>query len=427
MSVERTLERMGEAVVRHQDGARPELDEERGLARFRAAVDAGVVRPKRRPGLMAASLAAAALIVLAVMSWPRAALTFAVEGGHEMAVAEWLDARDITTVRFSDGTRISALVGSRWRVNNTTPVGATLQLERGELTADVRSRGSSRWLVDAGPFSIRVTGTRFATSWDPVGEVFELQMHEGSVVLAGPVVGGQREVRAPEHLRIDVGTQRLSVVSDSAVSSETDGEAETPSAEPSAAAATSDKPQPSDARATATGSAEPKPGTETAAAPGSLPEAGVPEWMMLAQSGKHKEALAAVREMDAATLLASESPAGLLLLAQTARLAGDHGLATRALSSLAARFPDSVQAKTALFLKGKLHFDQGRYDQAVAEMSRYLGATPGGAFSGEAQVLLIVALHRGGRVAEAQALAGKYLESHPDGPHAARIRSIVSP
>lgn len=420
MSVERALERIGEAVVRHQDATRPELDEERGLARFRAAVDRGVVRPPRRRGVMAATLAAAALMIAAVIFWPRASLTFAVEGGRDVAVAQWLDARDITTVRFSDGTRISALVGSRWRVNDTTPVGATLQLERGELTADVRSQGSSRWLVDAGPFSIHVTGTRFATSWDPVAQVFELQMHEGSVVLAGPVVGGQREVRAPEHLRIDVGTQRLAVVSDSP------GEPEAPGDEPSASVAP-EAPQSSTARAAATGSAEPRPDAEAVTPPGALGAAGVPEWMMLAQGGKHREALAAVRKLDAGALLASESPAGLLLLAQTARLAGDQGLATQALSTLASRFPDSVQAKTALFLGGKLHFDQGRYDQAALEMSRYLGSAPGGAFSGEAQVLLIVALHRAGRVAEAQALAGKYLESHPDGPHAARIRSIVSP
>lgn len=400
------LERIGRRAAEEQDGDAPVLDEERGLARFREVVDAGVVRPKpARRWLMASAVLVLTVVVLAI-GWPRSSVTFAVTGGPDVAVAEWIDSRSPTTLAFSDGTRVSATVGSRLRVSTTTPAGAALQLERGTLTADVISRESSKWLVDAGPFSIRVTGTRFSTSWDPVAEVFELRMHEGSVVLSGPIVGGQREVRAPEHLRIEVGRQKLSVV----------GPAPTATAAPTEAPAPVASAAPSTTAAAATAPSADPAATKKASA-----------WAELARAGKYAEALTLVQELNAASLLASESAGGLMLLAQTARLGGDQALAARALESLSKRFPDSVQAKTAQFLSGKLSFDRGHYERAITALSAYLSSAPGGAFAGEANVLLILALHRAGRVAEAQALAGPYLERHPDGPHAARIRSIVTP
>jgi TolA-binding protein len=407
----KALLRVGKRVASEQDQSGPSLDEDRGLARFREVVDAGVVQPKRSRRWLAAAFVAALMAVVAVFAWPRSSLTFAVEGGRALAVAEWIDAQDVTQVQFSDGTKISALTGSRWRVSDTTPVGATVQLERGELTADVYSDRDTRWLVDAGPFSIRVTGTQFTTSWNPVDEVFELVMHEGSVVLSGPVVGGQREVRAPEHLRVEVGNKKLALV----------GSSTQPSSAASAAApeppAANEEPEP----APETPAPPPEPSATADAAP------KIDAWITLAQSGEYAKALARVQELNAASLVASESAPRLLLLAQTARLGGDQALAARALSALAKRFPDSVQAKTARFLAGKLHFDRGRYEQAVTELSAYTSSAPSGAFAGEAQVLLIVALHRSGRVSEARTLAGPYLKRHPDGPHAARIRSILEP
>ncbi len=441
MKLERALERLGQRTARHQDREALAFDEAEGLARFRREVDSRLVSERlvgKRPasarrgseagpgrrslrqrlarGWLLAPLVAAAALFL-VLAWPARSLTFSVEQGAPLAVEQWFDARERAAVRFSDGTRVAAFSGSRWRVSETTPAGATLQLERGAIDADVRSRDGSQWRIDAGPFTIRVTGTRFTTSWDPVHERFELSMHEGSVVLSGPVVGGQREVRAPEHLLIEVGPKRLSLVG---------ADAPTTSARPPESEPAPSVPTPAEAPAEATAPTEAEdavsdPETSASGAP------SIPRWMTLVEKGQHAEALALVREMNVGTLLGSESPAGLLLLAQASRLAGDHALAAQALGALKTRFPESIQAKTARFLAGKLLFDRGQHDQAIPELSAYLATAPGGAFAGEAGVLLILALHGAGRVSEAQALAGKYLESHPNSPHAPRIRSILSP
>jgi len=399
VSGDQALERLGRRVAEHQDREGPTLDVEQGLAGVRQRLARPPVDPPDashpwRRWVVAPALAAAVAVLL-VLVWPRSPVTFAIDGAPAQQLGEWTEAEQPTTVRFSDGTEVHADVGSRWRVREVRPGGATLQLERGQLTADVRSTDDCRWEIEAGPYQIRVTGTQFTTSWDPVGETFALRMVEGVVELSGPIVGGRRTVRAPEQLRIGVRKRTLS----------------TEEGDPSPA-------QP----ATTQPSAVPEPPATVASAT-ATPER--PAWVELAQQGKHAEALALLRAQDLDAVLGSESPAGLMQLAHTARLGGDPALAGRALATLRERFPTAVEATTAGFLTGKMHYDQGRFGAAARELGAYLEAAPGGAFAGEAQVLRILALHQGGQAGEARQLAQRYLKQHPQSPHANRLREIA--
>src|SRR5690606_21226054 len=103
---------IGQQVAAHQDDAGPRLAEARGLERFRDVVDKHVVRAPRRWRWLAAALVATLSVVVAVFAWPRASLTDAVAGGPDIALAEWTDAHENTTVKFSDGTQVSAVTGS---------------------------------------------------------------------------------------------------------------------------------------------------------------------------------------------------------------------------------------------------------------------------------------------------------------------------
>ena len=151
----RVVERLGDEAARTQDASGPRFDEERGLTRFRDVVDAGVIDQARPRRWMAASLVAALAIVVALVAWPRAALTLATRSGPDVTIAHWVDSPEPTVVGFSDGTEVWALGGSRWRVSETTPVGATLQLERGQLTADVQSLERAAWNIDRSPRTAR--------------------------------------------------------------------------------------------------------------------------------------------------------------------------------------------------------------------------------------------------------------------------------
>ncbi len=390
----RALDQLGRAVADHQDDAGRELDVDRGLNRFRTEVDRRRLN-RRSPWAFVA--AAVALVVGWVgLAWPARPLEVSLVQGAD--AERWIEGAD--EARFSDGSVVVAEAKSRWRVAERTARGATVQLERGALTARVVHREDTSWQVDAGPFAIRVTGTAFTTSWDPARQVFGLTMHEGTVVLSGPGVGGQLVVTAPEHVQIQL--DRVATTAPRPTTIQRDAPA--PPAAPSATSR-------------AMPSAAPRP------APSAPP---VDAWREHARGRRYAEALAELRALGAAALT-SASPADLLLIAQTARLGGDGALAQQALVALREHHPASVEARTAQFLEGRMHFDQGRHAAAVTALSGYLQAAPDGAFAGEAQLLLILALHHAGRSEEARSRARLYLQHHPTGPQADRLRSILEP
>lgn len=65
------------------------------------------------------------------------------------------------------------------------PGGVQVALERGSIQAEVNPAGGERWTFHAGPFEVKVTGTRFGLSWDADAEQLELVLYEGSVTVRG--------------------------------------------------------------------------------------------------------------------------------------------------------------------------------------------------------------------------------------------------
>ncbi len=84
------------------------------------------------------------------------------------------------------------------------------------------------------------------------------------------------------------------------------------------------------------------------------------------------------------------------------------------LASLAARFPDSPVAATALFSIGLNELDAGHTDQAVTALSRYLQRFPDGPQAGEALFRLAAAYLQGSRLEEAAATFGRATERTTD-------------
>lgn len=394
-----TLEQLGRVVADHQDDAEGGLDVDRGLNRFRTEVDRR--RLRRRSPFALAAVALALVLGVVGLTWPARPLEVSLVQGAD--AERWVEGAD--EARFSDGSVVVAEPKSRWRVAERTPRGATVQLERGALTARVVHRDDTSWRVDAGPFAIRVTGTAFTTTWDPAAQVFGLTMHEGTVVLSGPGVGGQLVVTAPEHVQIQLDRSLTSAPQTSAPVPDF---APPPSTVPKVAPSAASRPTP---RATL---------------PVDVPSPQADAWREHARNRRYVEALAELRPLSPA-LLTTASPTDLLLIAQTARLGGDGALAQQALVALRERHPTSVEARTAQFLEGRMHFDRARHAAAVSALSGYLEAAPNGAFAGEAKVLLILALHHAGRSEEARRRARLYLQHHPTGPQADRLRSILEP
>ena len=116
------------------------------------------------------------------------------------------DARSDLPLQFSDGSRLTFRSGSSGRMQRLGNDGAEVFLEKGRVEAQVVHADATLWLVHAGPYRVRVTGTRFAVTWSVAR--LDVALFEGSVVIDGAVLGAGVPLRAGQRLSVDRGVVR---------------------------------------------------------------------------------------------------------------------------------------------------------------------------------------------------------------------------
>ncbi len=413
-------------------------DERAGSTRAmtRAAASKAVARWESRrawrvPAVRAtvAFAAAAALAVVLILGATRRsseALSFVVgESAEPGKVGQWMASPPGgLPLRFSEGTEIVLQAGTSARVAHADDHGADLLLERGSVRANVVHRDSATgWTVHAGPFEIRIVGTSFDTAWDPAEGSLDVGVTEGRVMVTGPLLDEGRAVRTNERLRVSLKSSRFEMTK---TASPFTVPSESPKAPSEAATGTpSIAPDPAP-------SAEPAPSgpSTTTAAPqtsgaphaSASASASTGPWRDLARSGQHKAALDAVMSVGIGRVLADSSGADLLLLADSARFAGDTGLAKQALVAARGR---GEKGRTA-FLLGKIAADSSSSPGEAAQWFEiYLSEAPGGGLAEQALGRLIELYRRTGRSGQAQAAATKYLAKYPEGGYAKAARSVL--
>jgi TolA-binding protein len=328
-------------------------------------------------------------------------LTFAV-AGTKGETGAWLAGSQSTllAVDFSDGSQLRLDHDARARVLEVDPAGAHLMLERGRLEVRVVHRASgTNWQVDAGPFAVKVVGTRFDVSWDPIHERFLLELREGAVQLSGPKVARGCTVRSGEQVQISL--------SDGTVSGSCVAVGRAAHASPTA-------------RAAATASASAAPEKET---PAPSKQEG---WRSFAARGEHPTAWLLVESEGFERVQARSNPTDLMLLANLARFSRAAARATATLRALRERYPTSAEAAEAAFLLGLVAADQQNSPRAaVAWFHTYLAERPNGALAREAWGRVLDCQVRVGDHAEVQRTALIYLQRYPDGPfHALAERAL---
>ncbi len=377
--------------------------------------------PARKPRRhLAWSIAAAALVgatVVLLLLLPRSesiAGTFTV--GTEKApgtVGAWIAAPDTQALPlvFSDGTQVTLHQGSRARVVQANAQGAHMIIEKGGGEAHVRHRDGSQWLVDVGPFHLRVVGTRFDVNWDATQELFRLQLFEGKVRVSGAFLKEPLSVSEGQFLTADCRQQRSELGSGAPPSSR---EATVGHAPPAPSAVPS---QSSDGDAVGAGHGTKSPGTESKA-----DGDNASSWQSLAASGRYREAFALLQQEGFAGACAAASAQECVQLGDVARLSGHPAEARRAYLD-ARRAGGGAMAAYGL---GLTTFDQERnYAQAAQWFRTYLRERPGGALRREALGRLMEALRRGGDQAGARTIAAKYLNEFPNGTHASLARRLT--
>ncbi len=405
-----TLEKLG-ATVRTASDQAADVPATLAAARARFLQADPASRSRGRPalllGLAAALCTLAALIWVATGSIRGAPTPLAFTVGTEArpgVVGEWMSADgEPLGVRFSDGSAVTLAPQSRARIASTAANGADLVLEQGVLDAEVVHRESAAWSLRGGPYSVRVTGTRFTLSWDPTAERLEVGLQEGSVSVSGPHLPEGRAVVAGERLLVEVRTGEMLL-----------WRADQARAAPSLAA----PPAPS-ASTSAPGKDEsttPHPPAASAAPPAE-------DWRARLARGDSRGAVAALERAGVGEATRSATAAELWQLADAARFAGRPDVATAALSTLRSRH--GTRGSTA-FLLGKIAADQrGAPAEAVRWFDLYLAEAPNGPLAEEALGRLMT-LQRRSNPAAAATAAKKYLARYPNGAYSGLARSLRS-
>lgn len=354
-----------------------------------------------RVGAAAAGLSLAASVALFAFSRPPE-LTYAVLNGAQNA--DYVLAQSGTKIRFSDGSEVSLDAGAEAKIAKVDAHGARLNLRRGEAHLEVVKTHGTAWYVDAGPYTVHVTGTAFDVSWSEKDRVFELALQHGSVVVNGPLVGSGFTMKPGQRM---IGRADGYVVV----------EGPKPGAVAAQAPNTPDPVLANDAPLDLDASASPSDVT-------SPPDAQQrTNWGQLVAQGKFRQVLADAQRRGIDQVLAGAPLADLSALADAARYAKNGELAKKALLAERTRFPNSRAASDAAFLLGRLAEDSG--GGAVAWYDRYLARSPNGPYASQALGRKMMLSFREGGAVAAEPLAKQYLERYPSGPYASAARKLA--
>jgi ferric-dicitrate binding protein FerR (iron transport regulator) len=375
------------------------------------------------------------------------------------------DARSDLPLKFADGSTVIFRSGSVGRMRRLPGTGAEVKLERGRLEAHVVHAANTLWLVHAGPYRVRVTGTRFAMTW--AAKDLEVMLYEGSVVIDGALLGAGVPLRAGQRLNIASGVvliEPLAALS-SAVAAPTPGGAQAGEA----GEADEDTLPPESPQRLGQGQGQGQghaPSSVAVASPaaraptlgqlgkiddvGSVASSARPprthgrgigqtssqrdsrdlrdanaRWLALAERGAYPEALAEARRLGWSNLCRRLDAHQLLTLGDVARYSGARPQAERAFRALVTRFPNDRLAADAVFSLGRLAFESRRPDEATRWFRRYVADWPDGALADQAAGRLVECAIRLDDRQAARGAARAYLTRAPHGPQATLARDVL--
>lgn len=350
----------------------------------------------------------------------RTPLGYDVSGALSMVSGEIVGGEQ-TRLRFTDGSKLILSHGTRARMVSLDERGGQIELSSGRAHLSVKKRPRRRWLVRAGPYRVRVTGTAFEVGWSKAEQRFELTMHQGEVYLTGPLLQGEVRVRTGQAVHTALLSQRVWI-----------GDAKTAQTRPAA-------PAPDSARAGATEAASSAGATKGPAEPVAarrsvrktprhrdrLSRKGGGPWTRRLARGDFSGVLSEAERFGIARALSSAPLHELAALADAARFLRRDDLARRALLSARKRFPRSEIAGDAAFLLGRLD-EHGGGNKAVTWYARYLRENPRGPYAEQALGRRMLHVYRKKGETAARSLARTYLEHHTTGTYAQAARRLLS-
>lgn len=368
--------------------------------------------PPRRWILAATLLPALAAIAFWLHDSAPKALDFNVTAGQWDAGQLSAPASSAAEMSFSDGTAFHLSPGTSGILGEVDAHGAQFRLKQGHMDLSVTRRSGARWAVDAGPFKINVIGTKFSVNWNEHTQRLEVSLHKGEVHVAGPPIAGIVKLAVGQRLWVDGAAREVRIGQiDAAPVAATRAPLHEPSIEPTA------EPVVEPAKAPAIKVTAPRRETQH--------DRMEESWTKRVSSGDFSGVVASAESIGLQTTFAKHSATDLGALADAARYQRRPDIATLALLALRKRFASHALANEAAFHLGRIEESAGDRKAALRWFTRYLKATPRGAFAAEALGRQMEGVaHLQGRGA-ARPLAEQYLNRFPSGDFADTARTLV--
>ena len=317
-------------------------------------------------------------------------------------------------VRFSDSSVIELRPYTTLRVSVLESGTVVARLVQGALEADVHHQERTDYRFQAGDYEVKVVGTSFDLAFEPQPSRFDLDLHEGRVIVADGA-GQTRVLQAGQALHLPTETHTASTE---------------PSADQAAALRSASVPQHlSSAQEwsaqgnSAQGNSAQGNSAQEWSAQGTATH-GAPSYRELASKGQFQTIVASARRSGVDRVLASKSPAELHELAQAARYTGQVALSEKVFSHLATQHARSTEGRSAAFFRGRLAEDGGRFQQAQQHYRTYL-AQGGGTYAAEALGRELTLVQKLKGPAAARPLASEYLRRFPRGAYRDLAQSLA--
>ncbi|MBN2344163.1 MAG: FecR domain-containing protein [Deltaproteobacteria bacterium] len=273
------------------------------------------------------------------------------------------------TIEFDSGSTFTVHAGSDADITHNTAEEVRLLLHTGYVDCAINGNGFTKWHINAGSYTVTVTGTQFSVDWTPKENHLDVRVTEGSVLVSGGKLNADGiRLSMGETVSVRPDAVRIGKVNDGASIDE------------------------------------------------SLAQADAQDLAASAHSRKHQ-----IKNIVSKQLSYNQ----LWSQSKKARYAGDHDTAYRLLTELRTRFANKPYAKQAAFILGRICLESRQAPMEAKQwFETYLQNTPDGPLVEESIGRLI-------RVCDqlhhpcARRYANQYLSQYPNGVFAEIATSVI--
>ncbi|MBN2803712.1 MAG: FecR domain-containing protein [Deltaproteobacteria bacterium] len=328
--------------------------------------------------------------------------------------SRWLvSGAESESMTFFDKSKITLGSNSSARVIETAPHTVRVLLEEGEADVYVTHTDKTDWMLEAGPYTVVVTGTAFVLSWNGSSKEFSLLLKKGSVIVTGPMIEEGKIVASHNRLKAWVDEKRIEMT-------EEESPAQIETAEDQIGRENKNNSF-SDKKKSLNRKLKNSSNDSNNSKSVSL------SWSELCQEGQFKEVVEKAVARGVNDVVATETVAELMALGEAARLTRNRTIAEQTYKSVRKRFSKTKASGAAAFYLGKMAIDQyDSFKTAAYWFNIYLAEEGRGRFAMDALGRLIEAEQKTGNIAGAKSSASLYLKRFPKGTHVKMAKDLLT-